>query len=114
MPRAAAKKVLGHSTDSMYSRYAGIVIDEDVRAAARKLSEGIKAARAKGARVVPLPAAKTCATCGGTERNRHGHCVVCKRRRSREWARRRRAEQRLAEAADAFPRVEAGVALAAE
>jgi hypothetical protein len=28
VPRAAAKKVLGHSTDSMYSRYAGIVVDE--------------------------------------------------------------------------------------
>ena len=94
VPRAAAKRVLGHSTDSMYSRYAGIVIDEDVRAATRRLSEGVRAARAKGARVVPPPVTKACKTCGGTERNRHGHCLGCKRRRAREWARRRRAEQR--------------------
>jgi integrase len=94
VPRAVAKKVLGHSTDSMYSRYAGIVIDDDVRAAARKLSEGIRMARAKGARVVPLPTIRACHSCGGTERNRHGHCVACKRRRAKEWARRRREERR--------------------
>ncbi len=51
VPRAAAKKIIGHSTNSMYDRYAAIAVDEDVREAVRALSAGIRAARAKGPRI---------------------------------------------------------------